>query len=81
MVSASGKAGGFLAKDWHSGPITSLAAMSFDLHQELSDEHGGEKRWGYRRVSAVQVSIDESGRNKPVPGIDWIDGATHSEYF
>jgi hypothetical protein len=53
--------------------------MSFDLHQELSDEHGGEMRWGYRRVSTVEVRIDESGRNEPVPGIDWIDGATRSE--
>jgi len=68
-----------MAKDWHRGPTAPLAALSFDLHQELSDEHGGEKRWGYRRVSTVQVSIDASGRGKLVPGIDWIDRATNSQ--
>lgn len=76
---ASGKAGGFLAKDWHRGPTASLAALSFNLHQELSDEHGGAARWGYRRVSTVQVSINASRRSKKVPGVDWIDGVTNSD--
>lgn len=29
---ASGKAGGFLARDWCSGPLDPLARRSFDLH-------------------------------------------------
>jgi glycine/D-amino acid oxidase-like deaminating enzyme len=31
-AAASGKAGGFLARDWCSGPLDVLARRSFDLH-------------------------------------------------
>src|SRR3954468_10889219 len=47
---ASGKSGGFLARDWCDG--TSLAALarhSFELHAELADRLGND--WGYRRVA------------------------------
>ncbi|CAE6472794.1 unnamed protein product [Rhizoctonia solani] len=37
LSSASGKAGGFLALDWHSNKTKPLAALSFKLHQELAD--------------------------------------------
>lgn len=40
---ASGKAGGFLAKDWCSGPVDRLARISFELHAELAKELGEEK--------------------------------------
>ena len=76
---ASGKAGGFLAKDWHGGPTASLAALSFNLHDELSNEYGGDKKWGYRRVKTVQVIVSGQRRNKAVPEIDWVDGATTSQ--
>jgi glycine/D-amino acid oxidase-like deaminating enzyme len=45
--SASGYAGGFLAKDWFSPSATALGALSFDEHKRLADEHGGHKKWGY----------------------------------
>jgi len=76
---ASGKAGGFLAKDWHDGPTASLAALSFNLHDDLSKEYGGDKKWGYRRVKAVQVIISGERRSKAVPEVDWVDGATSSQ--
>ncbi|KAI0408433.1 FAD dependent oxidoreductase [Xylaria palmicola] len=49
---ASGKAGGLLAR-W-AFP-SSIVPLSFRLHEELAREHGGERRWGYRRCAASQV--------------------------
>jgi glycine/D-amino acid oxidase-like deaminating enzyme len=44
---ASGKSGGFLARDWCDGsPLAPLAQRSFDLHAQLADELPGD--WGYR---------------------------------
>src|ERR1700722_2497730 len=44
---ASGKAGGFLARDWCDGtPLMHLARRSFDLHAELAENLSGD--WGYR---------------------------------
>lgn len=51
-AAASGKSGGFLAKDWHGAATASLSAMSYDLHKELADEFAGEK-WGYRTVDTL----------------------------
>ncbi|TDZ13027.1 putative oxidoreductase TDA3 [Colletotrichum spinosum] len=45
---ASGKAGGLLAL-W--AYPSSLVPLSYRLHRELAAEHGGEARWGYRRVN------------------------------
>lgn len=55
---ASGKAGGLLAL-W--AYPSSLVPLSYKLHKQLSDEHGGEERWGYRAVHCGQV--DCIGRN------------------
>ena len=46
---ASGKSGGFLARDWSDGtPLAPLARRSFALHAELNDRLAGD--WGYRRL-------------------------------
>jgi glycine/D-amino acid oxidase-like deaminating enzyme len=46
---ASGKSGGFLARDWCEGsPLAALAQRSFDLHAELADQLDDD--WGYRRL-------------------------------
>ena len=45
--SASGKAAGFVAKDWFAPAIAPLGALSFELHRALADKHGGRGRWGY----------------------------------
>ena len=79
LFSASGKAGGFLARDWHRGHTASLAALSFDLHQALSDEYNGEERWAYRRVTTLQVKIEPNAREERIPDVDWFDGITYSE--
>ncbi|KUI52551.1 hypothetical protein VP1G_10479 [Cytospora mali] len=49
---SSGKAGGLLAL-W-AFP-SNIVPLSFGLHDELAKEHGGAKRWGYRRCYASQV--------------------------
>ncbi|KAI0104417.1 FAD dependent oxidoreductase [Daldinia grandis] len=49
---ASGKAGGLLAL-WAFPQ--SIVPLSFQLHDELAKEYGGDKRWGYRRCYASQI--------------------------
>ncbi|EUC62181.1 FAD-dependent oxidoreductase [Rhizoctonia solani AG-3 Rhs1AP] len=71
-AAASGKAGGFLALDWHSNKTKPLAALSFKLHQELADAHDGVKRWGYRRTHTLQLDIDQDRRVKSVPDAEWL---------
>ncbi|MXY39389.1 MAG: FAD-binding oxidoreductase [Rhodospirillaceae bacterium] len=78
---ASGKSGGFLARDWCDGtPVAALARRGFDLHAELAQ--GSERDWGYRRVGALGVVVREGrdvshfGRLAPP---DWLgaDSAVH----
>jgi glycine/D-amino acid oxidase-like deaminating enzyme len=46
---ASGKSGGFLARDWCDGsPLAPLARRSFALHAELAERIDDD--WGYRRL-------------------------------
>lgn len=46
---ASGKSGGFLAREWCDGtPLQALARRSFALHAELAELPGND--WGYRRL-------------------------------
>lgn len=52
---ASGKAGGLLALWAYPRPIVPL---SFKLHAELANEHGGESRWGYRGVGVGQIELN-----------------------
>jgi len=49
---ASGKAGGLLAL-W--AYPSSIVPLSYRLHKQLADEHGGVDRWGYRAVHCGQV--------------------------
>lgn len=47
---ASGKSGGFLARDWCDGtPLAALARRSFALHAELAATLAVD--WGYRRLT------------------------------
>ena len=65
---ASGKSGGFLARDWCDGtPVAALARRGFDLHAELAQ--GSERNWGYRRVEALGV-VAREGRDVRWLGTD-----------
>ena len=74
---ASGKAGGFLARDWSDGsPIQELQRRSFDLHAEIA-EHLGLSTIDYRRLECVAVAVDGSSSKKPggkkLEGLEWAD--------
>ncbi|KAI9779493.1 MAG: hypothetical protein M1835_004680 [Candelina submexicana] len=69
---ASGKAGGLLAL-W--AYPSSIVPLSYKLHAELAREHGGEGRWGYRRIHCGQ--LEAKGRmleGKPSNGAAKSDG-------
>src|SRR5258706_15303119 len=71
---ASGKSGGFLARDWCDGtPLQELAQRSFDLHAELADQLGGD--WGYRRMDTYggDAGFGRRGHNEGEGG--WLSGA------
>lgn len=70
-ASASGRAGGFLARDWHGGPVAALAAHSFGLHADLAAEFGAEKI-GYRSCQAVQPRCCGGANTKD--GHQWYNG-------
>ncbi|PYH48558.1 NAD(P)/FAD-dependent oxidoreductase [Aspergillus saccharolyticus JOP 1030-1] len=79
--SASGFSGGFIAKDWFSPEVTSLADLSFRLHQQLADAHDGRRKWGYSASQAFGVTMDEldaQGRKTggKVRGEDWLLSGT-----
>jgi glycine/D-amino acid oxidase-like deaminating enzyme len=61
---ASGKAGGLLALWAYPAAIVPL---SYRLHKQLADEHGGAERWGYRAVHCGQ--IDAKGRPLREPSV------------
>jgi glycine/D-amino acid oxidase-like deaminating enzyme len=59
--SASGKSGGFLARDWCRGSeLDQLARRSFDLHAELAETLGNP--WGYRTLDTFAGHAAEQGR-------------------
>ncbi|KAF8248773.1 FAD dependent oxidoreductase [Wilcoxina mikolae CBS 423.85] len=68
---ASGKAGGLLAVWAYPNNIVPL---SFKLHQDLALEHGGEEKWGYRRVLCGNLEAHGRKRSEleglgPAPGL------------
>lgn len=58
FASASGKAGGFIARDWFSPALANLGSLSFDLHRQLAQEHDGRARWGWSE--SISYSLDRS---------------------
>lgn len=66
---ASGKAGGLLAL-W--AYPSSIVPLSYRLHKQLADEHGGDERWGYRALHVGQVSC--KGRQLEQPSKSSVKG-------
>ena len=61
---ASGKSGGFLARDWCRGmPVAELAEHSFDLHGIWAERLGGD--YGYRRVDTIAAVMSVRRRLSP----------------
>jgi len=58
---ASGKSGGFLARDWCRGtPVSPLAERSFDLHEKWAHDLGNP--YGYRKVDTVGTALSARRR-------------------
>jgi len=71
--SASGKSGGFLARDWCRGSaLDALARRSFDLHAELAAELGNP--WSYRRLATYAGHAAENGRMRKSAPRPWLSG-------
>lgn len=72
-AAASGKAGGFLARDWWAGtPLDALAGRSFALHAQFPQEIAGD--WGYRPMNAHSgfVASDNDPRRSAPSTLDWL---------
>lgn len=62
--SASGKSGGFLARDWCNGtPVAALAQRSFDLHDAWAAQLGNP--YGYRRVDTFSAALSDRRTLRP----------------
>ncbi len=69
--SASGKSGGFLARDWCRGSaLDALARRSFDLHAELAEQLGNP--WGYRRLDTYAGHAAERGGGRRAAARAWL---------
>ncbi len=81
-AAASGKSGGFLARDWCDGsPIAPLARRSFDLDARLAEDLGGA--WGYRRLDTLGVVASarrEVGAYRSLESPGWLgsEAAVHA---
>ena len=69
-AAASGKGGGFLARDWGDGPTTQLHKVSYALHEELASELDIKT---YRKIPVLRVTPGR--RSKRTQDIcPWLDG-------
>lgn len=69
---ASGKAGGFLARDWGSGTTADqLHKKSYELHKKLADELGITS---YRKIDTLEVDGNRKGSNVA----SWLNGKASS---
>jgi len=73
-AAASGKAGGFLARDWGSGPTDALHKISFRMHAELAKELNIES---FRPIQTLSVSGGRKGKN----AAPWLNGKASSTHM
>ena len=73
---ASGRAGGFLAKDWcNSQPTSFLAVRVFEIYSGLTEELGVDI--GYRKLNTMSLSLGRTrtkGSGDPTAP-KWVDGS------
>jgi len=77
---ASGKSGGFLARDWCDGTaLEQLARRSFALHASLAEEAGDD--WNYRRLTTYAGFAAAGDRTRRGRGLklDWLSDAVSLE--
>jgi glycine/D-amino acid oxidase-like deaminating enzyme len=80
FASASGYAAGFLARDWFPPSLSSLGALSFDLHKELAEANNGQEKWGYSSStsSSLEETIGERGEDWLSEGVSRVRAANTS---
>ncbi|KAI6747999.1 hypothetical protein HG531_008541 [Fusarium graminearum] len=71
FTSASGYAGGFLARDWFHKDLASLGALSFDEHERLAEQYGGREKWLYAKSVTVNYELPRR-KPKSFAGKDWL---------
>lgn len=71
---ASGKSGGFLARDWCTDELAPFARASFDLHAKLAASLDGAKNYLFRKLTTLNVTIDPRKESKAtkVQAPDWL---------
>lgn len=73
---ASGKAAGFLARNWFSPSVAELGAFSFDLHKQLAETFDGRSKWGWSQTTVINLDVTGSRKKGPKNGLgegwDWI---------
>jgi glycine/D-amino acid oxidase-like deaminating enzyme len=73
---ASGKAGGFLARNWFSSSAAELGAFSFDLHKKLAEQFDGRSRWGWSQSTVINLDVAGGPKKGSTKGLgegwDWI---------
>lgn len=77
FASASGFAGGFLAKDWFSAAAAELGALSFEEHRRLAEKEDGARKWGYAK--STSISLSPATKNKKRVDVWCRDGASRAE--
>src|SRR5437762_13001304 len=65
LSGASGKAAGFLSRNWTGNATASLEALSFRLYEELSQQYGGAEKWGYRKCRVLAVVAGDKAADSP----------------
>lgn len=71
FASASGYAGGFIARDWFPPELASLGALSFEEHERLAEKFDGREKWAYAK--SVTVNYEPLRRKVNGPGSeDWL---------
>lgn len=76
FASASGYAGGFLARDWFSSTSASLGALSFAEHERLTEEYDGSRKWGYAPSTATSYIAGDPAAIGRERGDDWLREGT-----
>ncbi|ENH69689.1 Putative oxidoreductase C1F5.03c [Fusarium oxysporum f. sp. cubense race 1] len=71
FASASGFAGGFLARDWFHEDLASLGPLSFDEHEKLAKQFDGREKWLYAKSVTVNYELPRR-RPKGSTGQDWL---------
>lgn len=76
FASASGYAGGFLAKSnwfYFDPSVSALATLSFDEHQKLAEQEGGRENWEYTKTTSLRYTRTDTKARSEDGAKDWVE--------